>query len=287
MKKLRIIALTVLIGALGTASTWAQLTSYRIVNGLGAGFIVNGNGGVITNSPFGSEQGFIALGHFDDCECTAHDGHYHGTLAGIEDPDPNGCGWGCVDRVPANLSQAIDNLDDALDEIAGFSPELADKLDMILASGIEAAATDCASLFTAIANAMSEEVFGARANQQVTEQQIDNLLDAFMSWVNRSLDAMPLIEPTNNPCCKISLVRRKASAAQTKFFDAKRKINADVGEVIVLDVDACPKGAPISWEYQFKGEAKGDLPSGTGISFTPERFCVVAERATSVKITVT
>jgi hypothetical protein len=288
MKRLTLIALIVLATTLASITAQAQETCWRIVNGKGAGFIVSGNGGFITNSIFGSEEGSIALGHFTDCECTEHSGHYHGTLGGIPDPDPEGCGWGCVDRIPCDINEALNDVVDAIDEIDQIAPGLGDKLIMILDAGSEALSNECYSVLLGDASAFGDELLGARANQQVTDDQIDNLLDAFMAWVNKAADGMTnLPVATNNPCCKISLVLRKGSGPRTKFFDAKRKINADLGEVIVLDIDACPKDAPVSWEYQFKGEAKGDVAPGTGISFSPQRFCVVGERATSVKVTVT
>jgi hypothetical protein len=63
-------------------------------------------------------------------------------------------------------------------------------------------------------------------------------------------------------------------------------VNADIGEVVVLDAQGCPEGGTYEWEYKFKGGKPGDVPTRTGISFTPQRFCVVAEKATTVTVTV-
>ena len=301
MRTFRIISMAVLISAIGTAATsWAQVEKcWRIVDGKGAGFILSGTGncgfGPCIDNPELGAEGFIAEGHFDDCECTEFAGHYHGTLFGIPDPDPNGCGWGCVIRAPCNLNEAQLNFIDAIDAFDDFAPGLAAKVRMVLEDSTNAINDDCFSVLAGNANAIGEEVLGARANQQITDEQMDNLLEAFANWINQAFDVMNGPEPTNNlpantndPCCKVSLVLRKGSAAQTKFFDAKRKINADLGQVLVLDVDACPKDGAISWEYDFMGAPpKGDVPSGTGVSFSPKRFCVVAERKTSVKVTVT
>ncbi len=292
MKTIRVIAMAVLIGVLGTAATWAQEKCWRIVNGKGAGFILSGTGtcgfGPCVDTPELGAIGLIAEGHFDDCECTEFAGHYHGTLFGIPDPDPNGCGWGCVISAPCNLGEARNNFINSILDFDDFAPGLADKLIKLIEDSTNAINDDCFSVLSGTGNAMGEEILGARANQQITDEQMDNLLDAFMSWINQAFDVMSGPAPTNNPCCKVSLVLRKGSGAQTKFFDAKRKINADLGQVIVLDADACPKDAAISWEYDFMGAPpQGDVPSGTGVSFTSKRFCVIAEKKTSVKVTVT
>src|SRR5436190_6644145 len=112
MKTPKIITLALLIGLISTVCTFGQIDRcWRIINGKGAGFIVGGTGtcgfGPCAGNSDVDAAGFIAEGHFDDCECTDHAGHYHGTLFGIPDPDPNGCGWGCVDEIPCDLNQAL------------------------------------------------------------------------------------------------------------------------------------------------------------------------------------
>jgi hypothetical protein len=285
MKTHKLIAMAVLIGALSTAATWAQATWWRIVNGPGAGVILQGNFGFITNSTFGAEQGDIALGHFEDCECEGHDGHYHGTILGVED-NGRGCGWGCVDLVPCDIDQARDALDDA---IAAVNPTLAAKLNSILGVAETAISTDCNSLFLGALDAMADELFGAILNGQVTDPQIDALVRAIVEYADFGLQAMGLNMPPPPPPpkpCKVALMLRRGSGAQTKLFDAKRKVNADVGEVVVLEAQGCPVGGTYEWEYKFQGAAKGDVPSRAGISFTPQRFCVLSEKATTVIVTV-
>lgn len=293
MKTSKFIVLATLVAILCDAATaWAEQQCWRVVNGRGKGFIVSGDGGLVTSEKLGA-TGFIALGHFEDCECESHDGHYHGTLFGIPDPDPDGCGWGCVDRVPCDADEAFDNLEDAVLALDDFIPGISDKLFMILNDGIEALPDGCYSLVDASADAFGEEVYGARANMQITEEQIENLLEAFSAWVNHAMDSMTnLPVATNNmangdDCCKISLVRRKGSGPRTKFLDVKAKLNADIGEVVALDVDKCPEGGIVSWTYDFKTVPAGEVEPGTGISFTEKRLCVIAERPTTVKVTVT
>ena len=61
----------------------------------------------------------------------------------------------------------------------------------------------------------------------------------------------------------------------------------DVGEVTVLDAQGVPPGGTYEWDYKFKGQAAGDVPSGAGISFTSQRFCALSQRPTTVTVTVT
>jgi hypothetical protein len=80
---------------------------------------------------------------------------------------------------------------------------------------------------------------------------------------------------------------RHGSGGQTKLFNAKRKVNADVGEVTVLDAQGCPEGGTYEWDYKFKGQPAGEVPSRAGISFTQQRFCALSEKPTTVTVTVT
>jgi hypothetical protein len=292
MKTNKLLCLVALASALSIVTTHAQsVTWWRIVNGPGAGVLLMGTDVVIqsnANPGFGAE-GFIAVGHFTDCECTAFDGHYHGTLFGKPDPKPDNCGWGCVVKVPCTLSEASIDLGDAIDDTTGTNSALADKLYGLLGTADGAVRNDCPSLFRGAMNAFGEELLGALANGALTLDEVDEIVKALIEYVDLGYDAMGLSFPPTPPPpkpCKVNLLMRRGSAAQTKLFDAKRKIIADVGEVVVLDAQGCPGDGPYEWEYKFKGGALGDVPSGAGISFTPQRFCVLSEKPTTVKVTV-
>lgn len=282
MKKLRLIILAVFIGALGTATTLAQAKYWRIVNGPGAGTILLAEGGIFVSDDLWDAEGTIAPP--DECDCV----HYHGVLYGKPDPNPHGCGWGCVIEMPTTPVAARTAVQQAIDNIDLFDPALANKLDSILNTAADAVNKDCNTLFQGAVNAMGDEVLGAISNQPTNAPRFDSFLQKIADYVALALSAMNLPDnPTNEPpCCKVTLLRRHGSAAQAKLFDAKRKINADLGEVIALDAQSCPDGGPFMWEYKFKGQKAGDVPSGSGISFTTERFCVLSERPTTVTVTV-
>lgn len=286
MKKLKLIALAALISAMSAAATWAQekglnTTRWYISSGPGAGEILYGPSHDLEDND-STSQGHVGTG--PECDCA----HYHGTLRGKADPNPNGCGWGCIEALPSTLLEAQLFLDAAISANI-TNTALKDKIFDMLDVADTAISTDCNSLFDGVMDAIGAELAGALANGQFSDAQIDALLTAFIDYVSMGLEEMglPFPEPPPPPKpCEVSLMLRRGSAGQTKLFDAKRKVNADVGEVVVLDAQGCPEGGDYEWEYKFMGAAKGDVPSRTGVSFTEQRFCVVAEKATSVTVTV-
>jgi len=287
MKKLRLIAMAALISALGTAATWAQEkglnTRWYISSGGGAGTILDGDafGNII-------DADWQAVGHVappDECDCV----HYHGVLFGKEDPAPNGCGWGCIIELPVNPIVALGDLLNAIDQVALIDPALATKLDDILETAASSASNNCNTLFLSALSAMGDELNASLFDEPSILDPYVELIEDMVHYAALALDNMNLPPPvvTNEPpCCSVMLLRRHGSAAASKLFDAKRKINADVGEVIALDAKSCPEGGPFQWEYKFKGQAKGDVPRGSGVSFTNKRFCVLSERPTTVTVTV-
>ncbi len=61
------------------------------------------------DNPLTGASGEIVPAHEGFCDCT----HYHGTIFGISDPDPDHCGWGCV--VPIDdAPEALVDVSDAL-----------------------------------------------------------------------------------------------------------------------------------------------------------------------------
>lgn len=275
--------MAVLISALGTAAVWAQATRWYISSGPGAGVVLDGIGNTINDPDWGAE-GHVGSG--PECECQ----HYHGVLFGEEDPNREGCGWGCIEQLPANADDARTTLVNAINSNTGTNTALRDKLINMINLANGAIESHCNSLFEGIMDAICSELEGALSNGQITDEQIDEMLPALVEFVVSGIDEIdppfPPPPPPPKPC-KVSLMLRRGSAGQTKLFDAKRKVNADVSEVVVLDVQGCPEGGGYEWEYKFKGAGKGEVPSRTGISFSDRRFCVIAEKPTSVTVTVT
>jgi len=89
-------------------------------------------------NPVTGAFGQVVVGPFEHCACLYH---YHGTLFGKPDPDPEHCGWGCVVRcsaaaalVPAlePLSDAIMSEEDAREFILeGTDPDIEDAIDAL------------------------------------------------------------------------------------------------------------------------------------------------------------
>ena len=289
MKRYKLIAMAVLMSALGTAATWAQEkgisipTRWYISSGPGAGTILDGNPFGIISDPDWDAFGHVALP--DECDCV----HYHGVLFDKDDPNPNGCGWGCIIELPVNPIVALGDLLNAIDQVALIDPALATKLDDILETAASSASNRCNTLFLSTLSAMGDEVNAVLSGQPTILEPYADVVEAMMHYCALALENMDLPPPvvTNEPpCCSVMLLRRHGSAAASKLFDAKRKINAEVGEVIALDAKSCPEGGPFQWEYKFKGEAKGEVPRGSGVGFTNNRFCVLSERPTTVTVTV-
>jgi hypothetical protein len=149
-----------------------------------------------------------------------------------------------------------------------FDPALAGKLRSILDTAASAAGNKCNTLFLGAADAIADEMLGLLFGQPASVlQQYNPVIEDLLQYVATALDSIKTNTPpaTNAPpCCSVMLVRKHGSTAQAKLFDAKRKINADVGEVVSLDVVTCPPNGAVKWDYKFTGQAKGAVPSGAG-----------------------
>jgi len=87
MRTRKIIILGALAGSFLLGVARAQTTNcWVIVNGPGAGTELVAVDGIVVDVLSG-HTGSLALGHFTDCQCTGHAGHYHGFLFGVDDPD--------------------------------------------------------------------------------------------------------------------------------------------------------------------------------------------------------
>ena len=282
MKANRFVVVAILIVALGTVTTWAQATRWRITNGDGFGVLLDGTGNSISDSEWGA---FGVIAQPDECSCV----HYHGILFDEEDPNPNGCGWGCVEQVPVSTAQARTALNTAIANNTGTNAAFAAKLNSIADTAQGAIATKCSSLFEGAIDALGQEILGAFFNGLLSDPQTDAIVKALVNFAALGIEEMdlPFPDPPEPPKpCTVKLLSRRGSNSAAKLFEAKRKIFADPGEVVVLDAQGCPGDGPYEWEYKFKGGTTGSVPSGAGISFTPNRFCVLSERPTTVTVTV-
>ena len=69
----------------------AQTGAFTIINGPGAGAVLNATGGVVNNP--GPTNGNLQGPHPG---CPGPQFHYHGLLVGAFDPAPGACGWGQI-----------------------------------------------------------------------------------------------------------------------------------------------------------------------------------------------
>jgi hypothetical protein len=183
----KLIAVLALFSTVVTASAQIDPVWWRIVNGRGGGTVIKGAGPCgsptcIVDPEVGAVGG-IALGHFSDCPCHFADGHYHGTLFGIEDPAPNACGWGCVYEIPYSRANALTELYGRIDDIGrNFDPDLADKLDSIVGMMEDAAADECYSVVDALANAFGDELQAYSKTRDIPRASMVSCAASRNSW---------------------------------------------------------------------------------------------------------
>lgn len=81
---------------------WAQTGSFSIIDGPGLGGTLSATAGAVNSPP---TIGLLEADHLPACPGTFF--HYHGTLNGLPDPDPFGCGWGHVAAMALVTPSAI------------------------------------------------------------------------------------------------------------------------------------------------------------------------------------
>ena len=101
------------------------------------------------------------------------------------------------------------------------------------------------------------------------------------------MDEITLDPPPPPPtCCKVNLLLRLGSGKNSELVDAGRKFTAHTSQVVTLEASGCPGDGPFEWEYQFKGAAEGEVPSGTGVGFKHSGINLLSQRTGSCKVTV-
>ena len=113
-------------GSAGAAAP-AMTETYVIVDGPGAGTqlstTVDPASGKPTAAPGGNSttkaEGHIGgIGVGEGMNCPGPLGHYHGTLRGQPDPDPERCGWGHVDLLSGTSTGAMGISNDYMKEVS-------------------------------------------------------------------------------------------------------------------------------------------------------------------------
>jgi hypothetical protein len=268
-------------------STPAAETWWRIVNGPGAGVVVRGTDYTINDTAY-LANGFIAYGHYPDCECTFADGHYHGILFDDPDPDASHCGWGCVLQMPASSGQADSWLRGEIDGIGTIAPDLADKLDDILTSMEGAASIGCYSAVEALADAFDDEIyayFGAYGDSPDFDPVFRYLAD-YVNLTEFGMESslgyahLPVLKANT-----INILRRVGSGSLSTLLDAGPKITARVGRV--LSFEGYGEGITgLKWTYKWKGAEEGELPSGCSLSYYDNHVTLLSQKTAQVRLTL-
>jgi hypothetical protein len=258
---------------------------YRIVNGRGAGSILYGNGSSISGGLNVTAGGFIAVGHFNDCECDGFYGHYHGSLSFAGDPAPNGCGWGCVLQAANSYGQAASRLQDQINLVGMTSPGLAAKLGDILDEMDFASYTGCYSVLEALADAFEEEVYAYFGvfGENTSFDPLFGALCEYVNWAEYDMelpyDYIPSFKPNT-----IKILARYGSGMTSFLRDPGLKINARIGSVVSLEGFG-PDVSFYRWEYKWKGAEEGENPSGCSLSYLDNHLTATSQKQTSVRIT--
>jgi hypothetical protein len=295
MKRFKLFTFAIFFGALlvGTAAPQKGLvitpkTWWRIVDGPGAGAVIEGDQFGNIFDDYYEANGFIAFGHFEDCECTHFDGHYHGVLFDSDDPSPGHCGWGCVIQVPCTPDEAATNLQNQINFIGSVDPDLADKLQDIYDTMQNAAAAGCYGVVDALADAFSDEIHAYFLDYGLTVA-FDPAVRALLEYVDSTLDSLadPPFLPVI-PANTVKILDQIGSGPRGRLLDPGPRINARVGDVLSFQALTTPGAVNpmLLWNYKWKGMPEGELPEGCATSFYHNRLSIVAEKKTSVSLSV-
>jgi hypothetical protein len=256
-------------------------TYWRITSGKGAGVTLRGFGPLIFDSSW-EANGHIGTG--PECECQ----HYHNILFGQEDPDPNGCGWGCAEKMPFNASDAFYDLADQINVIGMTSPDLADKLDMILDDMDRAAFNGCYTVVEALADAFEDEIY-AYFGLFGSSPAFDPLFAALTDYVNLAEHSLSMsLGYLNIPEMKpntVKFLHRIGSGNLSQLLDVGPKVTAKIGSMVSLEA----YGADVELykiQYKWKGFDVGFNPSGSYVSYVDNHITAMSQNATSVRVTV-
>jgi hypothetical protein len=254
-------------------------TYWRITSGKGAGVTLRGFGTLINDTNWNA-NGHIGSG--PECECQ----HYHGILFEKEDPEPNGCGWGCAEKMSFNAIDAFYDLADQISVIGMTAPGLADKLDMILDQMDKAAFDGCYTVLEALADAFEDEIY-AYFGLFGSSPTFDPLFAALTDYVNLSELSLSLTYaniPEMRPN-SVKLLHRIGSGDLSQLLDVGPKINARIGSFVSLEAF----GADVELykiQYKWKGFELGFNPSGSYLSYVDNHITAMSQNATSVRVTV-
>lgn len=255
--------------------------SYEILNGPGAGQIVEAQDGGTVQDPALDDDGFIGTG--PDCPSA----HYHGVLGGLPDPAPEGCGWGEVQMLTGSQAPPFTEFGQALNAVG--NADLKQTL-LKIGAGIEGALKrDCASALADEVDALLEELIGAILRGSIAPADavtIGKLAQAMIT-IRDALDGIALAikkgkVPKPKKKCSVNLFVKLGSGKSAVLgFPGKRFI-IHPGQVLRLQAEGAPPGGTYAWSFPNAAES-GSSTSNTGAA----TFFSLKEGKFPVKVTYT
>jgi hypothetical protein len=185
----------VLLGSLGFAasSNAQQFDYYLIFDGPGAGVRLITLRGQLTVLSFYNQPGTAGdIGQTVEGHCNDVP-HFHGSIAGLEDPDPAGCGWGKVAKVAPTtplqvyMSRAILNEFGAQCALGTVPPDYAAVIDLLRTS-------------MSYLDFVKSEVAVAKDRGQVDQRAADRItrqIDVAKKTEQQALDALTRLKNGN------------------------------------------------------------------------------------------
>lgn len=254
---------------------------YEIMDGSGAGEVVDAQDGGTVENPDAADQGFIGTG--PDCPGP----HYHGILGGQPDPAPEGCGWGEVELLAGDAVPPFAQFGQALNAVnnADLRKTLAK-----LGGGIERGfQIDCASALANEVNALLGELVAAvlrgsipvgdAVNIAKLAQNIVNIRD-FLDGVAQAIKKGKI--PKAKKKCSVNLFVKLGSGKNAVLGDPGKRFIIHPGQVLQLQAEGAPPGG--TYQYTFPNTPQSGSSTSKGGSAT---FFSLTEGKFTVKVTYT
>ena len=251
MRALVGIGVGVLVGVawLGSArgSEFEGAGAYVIVDGAGSGKVVESDAAMQVVDAGLADAGHVGIG--PDCACA----HYHGTLRGLPDPAPEGCGWGCVELLTSAMAPPFAPLGDAIN---GLGDPGTKSNAQKLGKGItDAFKNDCGSGVAGQVDALLKELVAAVLAGKLTAANLQDLVsiatnlvairDALDGIVAAVLKGKP---PKKKPKpCSVRLFVRLGSGKNTVLGDPGKRFIIHPGDLLRLTAEGMPAGGQYMW----------------------------------------
>lgn len=222
------------------------------------------NGGVIENGtyvefdddgivvdPILGHLGYVAFGTFDDCPCEY--GHYHGILFGEDDPDPDGCGHGCIVPTDVALETLLGRLD-KLSRRATKNKSLRKKFKSAATLLGNTAADGCFAIADGVLDGVNAMIAGADDTGLIKKRKRRNALIA--GWGRAGLLAAakapppPPRLPAAPAACQVDLYAQMSGGSWGAPVGDSEITYPRLASV-QLRAEGKPAGGSYSWSYDY------------------------------------